>query len=604
MNVVVIRTAGNQRYIFSSNKRQEIVGASELISRVDRVWVYEALRKIFQGYDEGWRMHSHPAELLMAGAGGITVLVEDETDARRLVTEVTCRALLEAPGLDVCGVVVGYGRGRGRGEGKDGDGDKSAGAGSERRTLAEAIHEAQAELTAVRESRPGPQARFLRLPLVEECSSNGLPASVIVPEGDEPARPRSAVAKGKLDAFTSKGKPDAFESAFKRLAELAPIAEPPREGATTDGDRHARRAMRRIVDRLGLEAEWVAVVHADGNALGEFFRRLRERAQEQDDVTYAERMRQASKAVDDCARAAFRSAWRATRAELREKDGNALVSGEPPILPLVLGGDDLTVVCEGRAALTFTRHYLEEFEKETAKGGWTAEGERTHLTAAAGVAIVKRNYPFHFAYELAEELLEKEAKTVKSAGSAVAFAVLLDSAAADLKRLRASYWAPAARRSKQASDAQGGSSPESGGGGHPAEVGQAGAPAKPERDALSEPYLVGRAAETDIAGMRRWADLERRVEVLHKRDPEGDGLLIPRSVAHDLREGLCLGREVAEARLRVLRRRYAGDERRRNALDALAKDAEALAGLPDAMAALAFLPPAKESKERKEREAR
>jgi hypothetical protein len=527
MNIVVIRTSGNQRYIFSSNKRQEIVGASELISRVDRVWVEEALREV--GYREGWRIASDPAEVLMAGAGQVTVLVKDAVLARRLVTRVTTRALREAPGLDVCGVVVEYG----------------STTTSSGKSLAKAVRDAQVELGAVRERRPGPQVRFGRLPLVEECASNGLPAYDVVREDDEePARPRSAVAVKKLDAFGS---------AFQRLADLAPIAGAANAASEQEQADRRKRIMRRIVDRLGLETDWVAVVHADGNALGEFFERMRERAENQDHATYAAQLRKVSKAVDDCTKAAFRAAWQATRRELARHDPDALVSGEPPVLPLVLGGDDLTVVCEGRAALTFTRHFLEEFEKETAKGDWTGLGGRERLTAAAGVAIVKRNYPFHFAYELAEELLEQEAKAeqVKKLGSAVAFAVLLDSAAADLKRLRRSY----SGRS-------------------------------------SSPYLVGRAAQAHASGIQRWADLERRVRALNKPGPDGDGLAIPRNVAHDLREGLCLGQEVAASRLRVLQTRYA-EGVRREALDELAKTADELDGLPDAMAALPFLPQAK-----------
>src|SRR5437868_3566620 len=102
MYVVVIRTAGNQRYIFSSGKRQEIVGASDLIARVDGSWAMEALRKKFIGFDpQSWRIDSHDAELLVASAGGITVLVRERAAGQWLVTTLTSRALREAPGLDV-----------------------------------------------------------------------------------------------------------------------------------------------------------------------------------------------------------------------------------------------------------------------------------------------------------------------------------------------------------------------------------------------------------------------------------------------------------------------------------------------------------------------
>lgn len=511
MNVVVIRTAGNQRYIFSSNKRQEIVGASELISRLDRIWVWEALRALFPGFDKSWRIGTHDAELLMAGAGVATVLVKDEDAARRLVRQVTARALRDAPGLDVCGVVVPY---RPNAEGL---------------RLIHHVLKAQRDVDAVRAGRPGPETRFRRLPLIAECASNGLPAGGLWSEGEgEPQQPRSAVALAKLEAFR--------ESAFGRLADVAGVHP---------------KAMQEVVRRLGLETEWVAVVHADGNALGELFQSLQDLPETADDAEYAELVRCLSADIDACAHKAFTIALRRTRAELEESEGgeDVLADGQPPIVPLILGGDDLTAICDGRIALTFTRHYLEAFEETTADSGAVRRVGRDHLSAAAGVAIVKRNYPFHFAYDLAEELIGGEAKKVKRQGSAVAFAVLLDSAAADLNRIRGSFLGRSA-----------------------------------------SPYLVGRAAQGETGQTQRWQDLERRVAALRRTDPEG-GFLIPRNVAHDLREGLAIRNGgVARARLETLRSRYAEDAERLAALDVLASGPEPLVGLPDAMAVLAFLP--------------
>jgi Predicted hydrolase of the HD superfamily (permuted catalytic motifs) len=515
VNLVLLRTEGNQRFIFASNKRQEIVGASELIARLDRIWVLEELQNLFPEFDRSWRIgKGDDAELLVAGAGTATVLVKDKELAKKLVTQVTSRALREAPGLDVCGVVVPYG---------------PSGKGLR---LADAYSKAQRQLGMVRGDRPGPQVRFRRLPLIAECASNGLPAAEVRWEADEKTyQPRSAVAVAKLDAFRS--------SAFGRLAQAADM--PP-------------ETMQAIVKRLSFEVDWVAVVHADGNRLGGLFKGLqgrseRDRPEEVSDEEYAARVRCLSAAVDACARRAFKTALGRTREDLKDSgaDEGVLLDGQPPVVPLVLGGDDLTVVCDGRVALTFTRHYLEAFEETTTGHEDIRRVVGDGLTAAAGVAIVKQKYPFHFAYDLCEELMNREAKAVKDTGSALAFAVLLDSAAADLTRLRAPYGPSVS------------------------------------------PYLVGKAAKRADARVQRWEELERRVEALRRRGPDGE-LLIPRGVAHDLREGLVLseeGRNVAESRLQQLRRRYAEESDRLSVLDTLA---EPLAGLPDAMAALAFLP--------------
>ncbi|GGO71143.1 Cas10/Cmr2 second palm domain-containing protein [Nonomuraea cavernae] len=521
MYVVMIGTAGNQRYIFSSGKRQEIVGASDLIARVNGAWADEAMASVFPGFEPSWRVgDGHDAELLTAGAGTITALVRNRDAGRRLVTEVTHRALAEAPGLHVCGVVVATP------EPVNGIG----------------MTKARTELAAVREARPGPQARFLRLPLAEDCASTGLPAQALHREGrDEPFRTRSAASMAKLRHFPA---------ALDRLA----------GDAETD-----RSTMREIVDRLGLEADWVAVVHADGNGFGDLFRTLGSLVD--GDQAYADALRTLSRGVDACARRAFRVALDRTA---REPEA-VTVSGRPPVLPLVLGGDDLTVVCEGASALPFTRHYLEAFEEETANDvslrPMLHRLERPSLGAAAGVAIVKRNYPFRFAYDLAEELISVEAKRVKEWGSALAFTVLFESSAPDLSRIRRS------------ATLAGGSA------------------------ASASPYLVGQGADGPRAERRRWADLLRRVEALRRTDPVSGELLIPRGAVHDLREGLCLGAEVARARFALLRTRFAGDRARLDALAELEGDPGQLVwtdrsgdeertvtGLMDAMAALSFLP--------------
>ncbi len=524
MYLVVINTAGKQRYIFSSRKRKEIVGASDLIARVNGSWTEDALEATFPGFSLEWRLKDgHAAELITASAGSVTVLVREPDAGRRLVTELTRRALHEAPGLDVCGVVQEVG-------------------GSE--PLARSRERAGKALAALQEARPGPQARFPRLPLVEDCESTGLPAAGLRREAsDEPLVTRSAASMAKLAHFPA---------ALERLAVDARTTPP---------------TMRKIVDRLGLEADWVAVVHADGNGFGQLFRGLGGSRDEvssrvRGDDTYMEELRTLSRGADRCALRAFHVALD----QLADEYAVWNVDGSPPVLPLVLGGDDLTVLCQGQVALPFTRHYLEAFERETAADAALrpvlATAHRTRLDAAAGVAIVKRHYPFRFAYDLAEELITTEAKQVKEWASALAFTVLLESSAPDLSRLRRSV------------------------------ISSCGAAA------TASPYVVGQGGRDARAEGRRWTDLERRVAALRRRDADSGEPLVPGSAAHDLREGLCLGVDVAEARVGLLRTRFAGDRDRLRALNELGDESGRLVwdhegrlvtGLVDAMAALPFL---------------
>jgi len=76
-----------------------------------------------------------------------------------------------------------------------------------------------------------------------------------------------------------------------------------------------------------------------------------------------------------------------------------------PLQPVLLGGDDLTLVCDGRIALDLAATALHEFEKHKIPH-LGEEGGDTILTACAGVALVKAHAPFYRSYELAEGLCQ------------------------------------------------------------------------------------------------------------------------------------------------------------------------------------------------------
>lgn len=97
-----------------------------------------------------------------------------------------------------------------------------------------------------------------------------------------------------------------------------------------------------------------------------------------------------------------------------------------PLIPLILGGDDLTVVCEGKYALEFSKCFLENFEEETTKSqqvgshqinvipeiARAAFNNINRLSACAGVAIIKPHFPFSVAYQLTEKLMNRHSCTI------------------------------------------------------------------------------------------------------------------------------------------------------------------------------------------------
>ncbi|WP_165495259.1 Cas10/Cmr2 second palm domain-containing protein [Actinomadura roseirufa] len=529
VHAVVLSTAGNQNYVFGSNKRRENVGASHLITRVEGEWLDRALAEVAAPGRGGrrWRVEDDGIEVVTANAGGVTLLVGDREIGRRVVGVITEAALREAPGLDVCGAVGGPVRWGGAKE------------------VAEGIADARELLVEARAKRRGPRLRFPGVPLAARCGSSGLPAHRVVEFPAERApEARSAPSVAKLDAF---------DPALRRLAVTMGLGD--------DAGTAATEKLVRVVDHLNDKAEWVAVVHADGNGLGKVFQEFSSvngdssiRSADQ----FTERLRGLSEGVDECARLAFRSAC----GRLREAGWSAKTP-VPPILPLILGGDDLTVVCDGELALPFARHYLEEFTRLAnacgAVGGVLKEVDGLRgLGACAGVAIVKRAYPFHSAVHLADELTG-EAKLVKKKlgqdKSALAFHVLFESAFADLGRLR-----------EQQTLADEGTC------------------------LTGQPYVVGDAGDAPWARYRHWDDLERRVAALTERR---DGtLVISASQAHELRSALFRGHKAADARL-AMASTWLGEEAVRGLTDDGSlfwrDDAVRRSGLLDAMNAAPFL---------------
>lgn len=151
---------------------------------------------------------------------------------------------------------------------------------------------------------------------------------------------------------------------------------------------------------------YLAVIHADGNRVGTL---LQQRVVPQG----AEAWKRFSKALGEATEEAARRAYRAIA-------GGWIDERELPFRPVVLGGDDLTVITRAEDAPTFTVEFLKAFEVETAARRDELAGDE-RLTACAGVALVKPGFPFHAASQLAESLC-REAKARRSEGAPSSFA--------------------------------------------------------------------------------------------------------------------------------------------------------------------------------------
>ena len=169
-------------------------------------------------------------------------------------------------------------------------------------------------------------------------------------------------------------------------------------------------AFPRELDRLvpGAGDSFVAVVHIDGNNMG---RTIEELLQGQSSYEAAAKvMKDLSGEIDS----AYAGAMRAT---IKELATHALALRnvlrhlkrdvfELPIRPIVLNGDDVTFVSNGRVGLYLAECFLKQIAKTQVRD--------RQLSCCAGVALTKSHFPFARACGLAEELCASAKRKAKA----------------------------------------------------------------------------------------------------------------------------------------------------------------------------------------------
>ena len=546
MHLVMLETNGNQRFVFTSPRQRENIGASYLLTML-APWTLAAAQDL--GID---------ATPVSVSSGKIILTVPDEPSARRLIGAVTRQVLALAPGMDVSGVF------------------------KEITSLTEdELRDIHVVANRYNLARPPAEARFAQIPYLVRADDSSLPAapaSRIL--GGMPSEERayslssqvkracSLKARNRLVAqareSTSFRHDDEFIERLAKSLKTLEDAFDPDPLAQGAGDAPGEDA---ATTRPAIDLSKIAVIHIDGNGVGAIMRDIKASmdsipADDLDTVlspplprptgtggavppSEPERLRRFLLAVNErldyVVRESFFRAWReiaqwwALEQEGRPgredvQEGGPLLTGVIPVVPILLGGDDLTVLTEGRYALPFMASYLTAYEKLTSQDTILChlsprarrDGVPTPMTAAAGAAVVPRPFPFHLAYTLAERLVaeaKKVGKAERQECSTLTYHALFDSTVADAGELLKGYEAFTARPYRLDAAVTGTSVPDAGPGHatalppHPGPQAPSG-PASPDalpKTAASrsvEPDLV----EPDLRGTS-WAhmcDLSRR----------------------------------------------------------------------------------------------
>ena len=477
--LVMLQTNSNQPFIFSSPRLREQIGASFEITVVSR-WVKEAAFDMklpsMSTSEEGKK--ALPDSFWVSDSSGKVIVRFTESDgdpeklARHLIREVTLRALTDAPGLDVTGVFI---------------------EASSNTVDAGDLNALDSVFLEYSLNRRPALARFPQFPFLERADESALPASAALSD-EELDRIREYASRslkvpmlsdddGQVPTQTGKDKdrslslPSRVKRAWSRSARRLQLkevierqdstlrAEKVRERITNMNEDpfQLERAFQDVSDEVGAtnrlpELSSVGVIHIDGNGVGAIMRDLGRAFETVDarldslkDAAYKHRdnpcsikddrfqwfVMEVNYRLDGVVNQAVAEAWQTV-------DNIAGVNRLKtlPVVPVLVGGDDVTVYTDGRYAIPFAEAYIRHYERLTGEDDLLRElaviagaPEPGSLTASAGVAIVGRNFPFHIAYDLAEGLVSRGKKLGKkpdaSPCSTIDFHVLRDATVLD-----------------------------------------------------------------------------------------------------------------------------------------------------------------------------
>ena len=468
--LVMLQTNSNQPFIFSSPRLREQIGASFEITLLSK-WVKDKAEELLN-------TKTLPSSFWVSDSSGKVIVRFTETDgvpkelAKRLIREVTLRALTDAPGLDVTGVFVQT---------------------SSNTVDAGDLNTLDSVFLKYSLNRRPALARFPQLPFLERANESALPASAALSDEalDRIRKYASHSLKvpmlsddgGQLPTQTGKDKdrplslPSRVKRAWSRSARRLQLRDVIARHDSTLSDEVVRdriknlnedpfqleRAFQDVSDEVGAtnplpELSSVGVIHIDGNGVGAIMRDLGRAFDTVDacldslkDAAYKRRdnpcsirddrfqwfVMEVNYRLDGVVNQAVAEAWQTV-------DNIAGVNRLKtlPMVPVLVGGDDVTVYTDGRYAIPFAEAYIRHYERltgndELLKQLAVVAGAETPgpLTASAGVAIVGRNFPFHIAYDLAEGLVSRGKKLGKKPGtvpcSTIDFHVLRDATVLD-----------------------------------------------------------------------------------------------------------------------------------------------------------------------------
>lgn len=367
--VLIFDVTGIQKYVFGSNKLMENLGASYIVTSLFNNYMKEALKQIglstnhFDDWILGKKvLKEDPAlvyEVLYVGGGNLLIIFNNESACKKLIKTFTKNLLLVAPSLAV----------------------------------------ATACIEAEYDSFYNNYSEYSKLLFdrITESKNNQAPITTFHNYGITALCPRSGYS---ADKYYGKDKKFISSVSYRKIE----MAESANKIVLTEfsdilGDKYC---FTNDLEKLGQsknEDSHIAVVHIDGNDMGKRFQ----------NVKSVDDLRILSLKVEEITKKSFRYLLKhivdnidlikeaLNRDDLPAKDGKEIL----PLRPIIIGGDDITFVSDGRLGIYFAKIFMEKFEE---LGKAFSKDNDEGLTSCGGIAIAKTKYPFYRVYRLSEEL--------------------------------------------------------------------------------------------------------------------------------------------------------------------------------------------------------
>lgn len=377
--LTAIDICGIQGFIFSSNRLKDIINNSKAIEWATSFNPKDTKDGLLSSLD------LKESEVLMSGGGNVFLIFESIDRARDFAARYSRKIYDNFPFMKVAIVHRKFGE-------------------NNQLNLAEAIDLIGKDL-AIYKQRNILDRNLLGLGVTISCPNTGRPANY----------------------YDSDKKEVISKNNFKQLAKSKLSLEGCGLDEYTD-----KYVFTDELDKLGRtmhDTSYLGIVHIDGNSIGNKIKnwiKNKKRSNSSNDII--NEYRQWSNRLSEIAKNSFKEVCKKLIEDkhivYNDKENNYYLKGDIdnlnfrllkdnqgkvifPVRPIIIGGDDITFVCDGRIALSLAEVALKTFNTNIPELG------KEKIGACAGVAFIKTHTPFIKGYELAESLCANSKETIK-----------------------------------------------------------------------------------------------------------------------------------------------------------------------------------------------